>query len=561
MKRVRTAALLTALMGLINVLSTVTPALTDRMHLLRQFSPLTVRHGSHLTAALAGFALLLLASGLWRRKRIAWLLTLIVLMISAISHLLKGLDYEEAALATALAIWLFSLRPSFHARSDEPSIRQGLGVLGAALIFTLIYGAAGFYLLDRHFKVSFGLGDALWQTIIMFTQFYDPGLEPLTGFGRYFADSIYMVGTVTLSYALLMLIRPVLVRQPATQAERARAQGLVEAYGRSSLARMTLFEDKSYYFSPGGSMVAYVAKGQAAAALGDPVGPPEDAAAAIVSFRDYCAQNDWLPAFWSVQPDYLKYYEAAGFNWLTLGQEGILDLASFTLSGGRKSLRSAVNKLTKAGFYTQVHQPPLSDNLLAELKTISDEWLTMMHGREKRFSLGWFEEDYIRHAPVIAVHTPEGVISAFANVVPEYQRNEITTDLIRRRSKVENGAMDFLFIAFFEWAKTQGYATFNLGLSPLAGVGQQPDDPAVEKALHFIYQRVNQFYNFKGLHEFKEKFRPNWSPRYLIYPGPASLPAIVLTLNRASSGDDFAWDYVKDFVKKRLTVKRVKASP
>lgn len=390
----------------------------------------------------------------------------------------------------------------------------------------------------------------------MFTQFYDPGLQPLTGFGRYFADSIYTVGAVTLGYALLMLIRPVLVRRPATSGERTRAKAIVEAYGRSSLARMTLFEDKSYYFSPGGSVVAYVAKGQAATALGDPIGPPEDATAVIIEFRDYCAKNDWQPAFWSVQPDYLQYYQAAGFNWLTIGREGILDLASFSLSGSRKSLRSAINKLTRSGYYTQIHQPPLSDEVMAELKTISDEWLTLMHGREKRFSLGWFEDTYIRNAPVIAVHTPEGVISAFANVVPEYQCNEVTTDLIRRRANIENGTMDFLFISFFEWAKAQGYATFNLGLSPLAGVGEQPDDPAVEKALRFIYQHVNQFYNFKGLHEFKEKFHPIWSSRYLIYPGPVSLPAIVLTLNRASSGDDFVWDYFKDFVEKRFRVSR-----
>ena len=82
--------------------------------------------------------------------------------------------------------------------------------------------------------------------------------------------------------------------------------------------------------------------------------------------------------------------------------------------------------------------------LLAELQEISDEWLTMMHGREKRFSLGWFNDDYIRYAPVIAIHTPVGNISAFANIVPEYQLPEITTDLMRRRRNVEGGSMDLM---------------------------------------------------------------------------------------------------------------------
>lgn len=111
--------------------------------------------------------------------------------------------------------------------------------------------------------------------------------------------------------------------------------------------------------------------------------------------------------------------------------------------------------------------------------------------------------------------------------------------------------MVFLFDALFRWAREQGYATFNLGLSSLSGVGEHADDPAVERALHYIYEHVNQFYNFKGLHDFKEKFHPKWSPRYLVYPGPTSLLAVTLAMIRADSGDDFVWDYFKGLVGRR----------
>ena len=124
------------------------------MKILEQYSPFGVEIGGHLTLVLAGFALLLLANGLWRRKRLAWALTVTILLISVPIHLFKGLDYEEASLGTALAIWMIYLRPHFHARSDPPSIRQGLMTLLAALIFTLVYGVLGFFLLDRHFIVN-----------------------------------------------------------------------------------------------------------------------------------------------------------------------------------------------------------------------------------------------------------------------------------------------------------------------------------------------------------------------------------------------------------------------
>ncbi|HEU5300142.1 MAG TPA: phosphatidylglycerol lysyltransferase domain-containing protein, partial [bacterium] len=172
-----------------------------------------------------------------------------------------------------------------------------------------------------------------------------------------------------------------------------------------------------------------------------------------------------------------------------------------------------------------------------------NEWLAMMHGMEKGFSLGWFDDVYIRQSAVMAVHGPDGLVTAFANLIPEYQRNEATIDLMRRRPDGVPGTMDFLFVRLLQWAADSGYATFNLGLSPLAGVGLQRDAPAVERALHYLYEHLNQFYNFKGLHAFKEKFGPQWSPRYLVYPDRAALPAVALAVIRADAGDRFLLDY------------------
>jgi len=536
---VRFAAILVALMGILNILSAVTPSLADRLALLEKYSPLEVRHGGHLAAALSGFALLLLARNLARRKHVAWLLTLATLAISAVSHLVKGLDYEESLLAGGLMVLLWWMRDHFHARSDRPSIRQGLRVLAGAFLFTLAYGVSGFFLLDRHYSVNFGFWSAVRQTVVMFTQFYDPGLIPTTPFGRFFADSIYFVGAVTFGYAGWMLLRPVFVRNLATPEERKQAQTIIERFGRSSLARFLLFDDKRYFFSQGGSVIGYVLMGRTAVALGDPVGPTENLRPSAEAFASLCQNNDWLPVFYQTLPETLELYKSAGFDTLCIGHEGIVNLQTFTLEGKEgKALRSPVNKLRNAGYKFIVHEPPIPDELMEELRTISDEWLTMMHGSEKRFSLGWFEDEYIRNSPIGAVYTPQGWISAFANYIPEYQRNETTIDLMRRRHETENGTMEFLFVSMFQWAKERGYDGFNLGLSGLSGVGEKPGDPAIEHVMHFIYEHINQFYNFKGLHNFKEKFHPEWSPRYLIYPGTANLAQAWLAVTQANSGND-----------------------
>ncbi|NJD59641.1 MAG: flippase-like domain-containing protein [Anaerolineae bacterium] len=541
---VRLVAILTAVMGIIDVLSGLTPTLHTRMVMLEQYSPFGVSIGGHLTSVLAGFALLILANGLWRRKRLAWVLTVTILILTVPVHLFKGLDYEEAILAAVLAAWLIYLRPYFHAQSDPPSVRQGLLALLAALVFTLLYGVLGFYLLNRHFIVAgqqagFSILGAARQTVVMFTQFYNPGVVPTGRFGRYFVSSIYIVGAVTIGYALIMLIRPVLVRRGPTQEERYKAQEIIEAYGRSSIARMLLFNDKLYYFSPGGSVIGYAVEGRIALVLGDPIGPTEETLSTIAGFKELCERNDWEAAYAQVLPDNLEAYHELGYHEVCIGHEAIIDLTTFSIAGGdKKNIRTGVNKMNKLGYRAEVRQPPHPAELMQELHQISDEWLTSMHGTEKHFSLGWFDKAYLNSTPLIVIHNPEGFIEAFANIIPEYQVNEISIDLMRHRKQAEKGQMDFLFVNLIEWARAEGYATFNMGLSGLSGIGEHPTDPTFERALHYVYEHINQFYNFKGLHEFKAKYDPSWSPRYLIYPSAASLPAVAIAMMRADAGSD-----------------------
>lgn len=541
-----TAALLTALVGVVNLLSAVQPSLPERASFLEQIFPFSVRASGHLFAAISGFVLLTLSTNLLKRKRVAWLLTVGLLIVSILSHLVKGFDYEESLLAGVLLIQLLLMRGLFTAQSDQPSIAQGIRVLMGALLFTLAYGTAGFFVLDGQYKVNFDLKDALLQTLAMFFTADNAGLEPKTQFGQFFANSIYVVGAATLSYALFMLLRPVLLRKKAASSERQLARVIVEQYGRSSLARFALLDDKVYYFSPSGrSVIAYVLKGRGAIALGDPIGPPEDRCEALVGFQHFCKLNDWYLAFYQTLPDDLDLYRSLGFRVLQIGEEAIVDLHTFTLKGkANQNLRTAMNRLTKAGYQVKFYEPPLQDELLRQLKAVSDEWLHLMHGAEKQFSVGWFDNAYLRECKIAAVRAPDDHISAFANLVPEYQLNDIAIDLMRQRTEVEPGTMDFLFISMFQHFKDLGYDGFNLGLSALSGVGENQLSPRLEKGLHYLYEHLNQFYNFKGLHAYKEKFHPRWEPRYLVYPGLVALPEVVVALIRADSGDRVL-DYFK----------------
>lgn len=544
--------ILTGLVGLVNLLSAVTPSLPERRALLELVFPFTVRAGGRIAAASAGFLLLMLATHLLRRKRVAWMLTVGILILSIASNLIKGLDYEESLLAGILLVQLLLLRHVFTARSDRPSIAQGLRALLGALAFTLAYGTAGFYILDSYFKingkpVNFGLIQSIMQTLAMFFTSDNAGLEPTNRYANFFANSIYAVGFVTLVFAFSMLMRPVLLRgDPANAAERDRARKIIGQYGRSSLARLALLKDKTYYFSPSGnSVVAFVAKGRAAIALGDPIGPLDDRHETVMAFRLFCDRNDWFPVFYEATPDQLPLYKALGFRCVQIGEEAVIDLKMFNLKGkANQNLRTAINRLTKTGHSLKVFEPPISDELIQRLKPVSDEWLQIKNGAEKRFSIGWFDPAYLKECYLAVIYDAHGGIIAFSNLLTGYNRKEVTVDLMRHRKEVEKGTMEFLFATVIQHFQQMDYDGFNFSLSPLAGVGETPEARRVEKGLHYFFEHLNQFYNFKGLHQFKEKFQPRWEPRYLIYPSLTTLPDIAVGLVRADSGDRLL-DYFK----------------
>ena len=108
---------------------------------------------------------------------------------------------------------------------------------------------------------------------------------------------------------------------------------------------------------------------------------------------------------------------------------------------------------------------------------------------------------------------------------------------LMRHGELENASiMDFMFIELMLWGKAQGYQWFNLGMAPLAGLGERALAPLWSKLGAFVFRHGENFYNFKGLHNYKNKFKPVWEPRYLASPGGLALPIIAANLAALISG-------------------------
>lgn len=513
--QVRLLAVLTTLMGVLNVLAAIQPALLAPIAVLTNLSPVAIQ-GSRITAVVSGFLLLALAQGLWRHKRAAWWLVLIVLVPSILSHAMQR-DMAAAGLGLLLVASLVSQRAHFVARSDPPSVWQGLQVLAAALAFTLAYGIVGFYLLDKYYGTSFSLQRAWQQTLLLFTTLIEPTLNPNTAFD-YFADSIYIVGLSTLVYALIMLLRPVLVKSPATERERRRAEGIVTQYGRSALSALIPLPDRAYYFSPGGSVVACTHHRRIVIALGDPVGPEADRAAAIQGFRDYCRQHDWEPAFYRTLPVNLEVYTGAGLQTLCIGQEAVVDLSTM------------VRPQVVSDYHVQVYQPPYAVALLEQLRLVSDAWLATTGKRERPFTADRFGRAYLDRATLAVVYDKAGTAIAVASVIAAPDDRELLLGMLRYGHQIPDAAIIFMLGSLADWAHSQGYSSFNLGFSPLVSDTIRYRHPRWEQLLRLVHLRFSHHDQLEDLHTLKDALQPKWEPRYLVFSSPASLPAVSAAL-------------------------------
>lgn len=557
---VRLVAALTAAMGLVNVLSAIEPAFIANIAVLHQFVPTSIRYDARIATVLAGFGLLLLSAGLWRRKRVAWYMAVTLLIVSAIVHIVKGLDIIEASLALLLGGWLYLLRWHFQATSDQPSVRQGIVVLFISALFTLVYGTTGLYILDRHFAIHFLLLSAIQQTLLLFF-----GFAPIatTNFGRHFIDSIYIVSFSTLIYSFWLLLRPYILRASATSQERTRATQIVREFGRSQLAEFVLFPDKHYFFSTGGSTLGFTVHGRIALVLGDPIGPISDLGKSIGEFLSHCQRHDWLPAFYQTSNTTVQHYEQHQLKKILIGHEAIVDLQRFSLAGSQnKELRNTFHRLQRLGYTSEHLRPPIDGQVLLQLREVSDDWLEQVQGTEKQFSLGRFDWEYLKQSPVSIVRSPVGEISAFVSLIGSYSQTDVAIDLMRRRSQTENGVMDYLLINLLDELRQRGYRTVDLGLNSLAEVGHHSTDTILEHALKLMYNNLNLLYQARGLRSFKDKFHPIWTPRYLIVPSLTNLPAVAvaLILAHTSAPQDFietVWQTIRLRINPSSTSPRV----
>jgi len=520
----RMLAAFTFLAGMVLLFSGATPAVHSRLRWLEDFLPLGVLEFSHFVGSLAGLGLLILARGLHKRLDAAYFVTACVLFAGIIASLLKGLDYEEALLLTVLLLALLPCHKFFYRKASllsEGFTRGWIIAIMVALGCSVLLGymAYGDSALD---------GELWW----IFT-FEDEASRFLRA----------TVGTlvVVLFIAALRLMRSATPRYvPPCEGDMEIVRPLV-AKAPETPAYLALLRDKSFLVSKANDgFLMYGICGRSWVSMGDPVGPPAARAELAWRFREMVDLYAGWTVFYQAGKENLPLYLDLGLSLIKIGEEARVPLPEFSLAGqARKGLRYTRNMVEKEGAVFEIAPTQAVPALLPELKRVSDAWLLAKHAREKKFSLGFFSEDYLLQTPMALVRK-EGRIVAFANIWEGGSisgvRQELSVDLMRYAPDAPPSVMEYLYIMLMLWGREQGYQWFNLGMAPFSGLEKHALAPAWTRLGSLLYSYGGQLYNFQGLRRFKDKFDPVWESKYLASPGGTVPPRVLANIASLVSG-------------------------
>lgn len=520
-------------LGVINLISVITPPLAERLVMVKHYLPFETRHISKLSVLVIGIGLMIVSAQLLKGLKSAWYLAIIFSMFSIVGNVFKAFDYEEASFAIFTILLLFFTRKQYLIKTNRKFLRLGLSTILLVLTAILIFDFFSFYLIDkRHFGIDFTWNQSIYYTFQSYTLFYTDLPKAATPFGRDFISITKFLGFISWLFLILALLIPFKFDFENEENEENSAKELINKYGSSALDFFKISKDKSLYFSENREgFVSFKIANNFAVVLEEPVCDEEDKLFILREFEEFCRNKGLKPIYYRAPENNLFLFKSLKKQKLLIGQEALVDVQNFTLQGkDRKSLRNGINSISKKGYVSEVYEAPHSAELMSELKSISDEWLNEFDKKESVFSQGSFEDDELKNQTVIAIKDENGKLQAFLNIIPDFAPEESTYDLIRKRKEAPGGCLDVLIVSLIDYSKSKNLKYLNMGLTPMSGI-EEPDNP-VEQIMKYAYHRVGSLKHFQTLRFFKEKYATIWENKFLIYNNDFELLQIPAALNK-----------------------------
>ncbi|WP_052120271.1 phosphatidylglycerol lysyltransferase domain-containing protein [Amycolatopsis sp. MJM2582] len=512
----------TRLAGLLALVSVLVPAgrRTLRGHVATWLElPHEATVGAATVALVTGVLLMLLATGLKRRKRRAWQLAVAAAALLTVSHL--GLRHTLGAglVSLALLVALIATRRYFIALPDPVTGRWRairvflqLTVAGVAINFALLSVA----------PVDAGVGDRLAQSTLALIGVSGPVTFPALWLEDLSAAVGLLFGIGAVLLAAYFLLRSAEPAPELTDEEVERLRGLLGE--RDSLGYFALRRDKFVVFSKSGkAAVTYRVIAGVALCSADPLGDPEAWPGAIEEYLDVCRRYAWTPATMGCSELGATVWARFGLEVLEIGDEAVVDTDTFTLEGRvMRGVRQAVSRTKRAGYTARIRKAEdLPAAELDELRALAATWRGTDTERGFSMALGRMGDP----GSVLVTAEHDGQVRGVLQFVPWGEKG-LSLDVMRRDRTADNGVNELMISELLLTTPAQhvslNFAAFRAVLEQGQRIGAGPVARLSARTLRFF----SRWIQIETLYRFNAKFQPRWVPRYLAYPAARDLPHV-----------------------------------
>ena len=464
---------------------------------------------------IAGLIMIVLSFGLRRKLYNAYRFSLLIVPFILVISSLHGISILKTLFLLLIFITLITSRNSFYLKpvwSKKYYFELWFGIFWISLISTVwieVFSRASKYSKRAiDWEVNSGYGIVLLLQIILLIALF--GL-------------LYSLAKITASHRHPFIL--------PSQEDLDLVKSIV-AQNKNPYGNLALLGDKSFYFNEErDTFIMYRITGRYWISYGDPIGVKERFKETIEGYFEYSHKHGGKPVFYQVARENTGYYADIGFNLMKIGEEAAIVLSDFTMEGKKRArLRYVKNKFDKRGFTFEILHSGQLEEIMPELREVSDRWLENKNVGEKRFSLGCFDEKYLKNFSIAVVKEGEKII-AFGNIFKTENKCSLALDLMRYIPGSEDHVMEYLFINLILWAKEEGYRFYDLGMAPLSGIYSNKYSSIWYRAGHMIFTSGEKIYNFRGLKTYKEQFGPQWEAKYIALKKQGELPFALLNIS------------------------------
>ena len=525
---------LTFLVGLFDILANVSRKFRTPVHKLDHVIPVFLNGTALATAIFTGLLLMILARGLSRRKRRAWILALIILCVNLATELFRTNHHPlQIALSLGSIALLLVFHKSFYAKSDPSTKMQPLIGFGIALVVLFLAS-----LLLLKFRSNYEIiGSPSYKNIFLFIV---EGFIGITGPIKFTSErssdliafTLGTFGVFTLIVPLWLYFRRVKPIPKMSDEDMDQVRKLIKHdLEQDSLGYFATRRDKSVVWASNRKAgIAYRVQGGVMLASGDPFGEYSLWPEAIAEFIKIADEHAWTPAVMGCSDRGGEVWvEHAGMIAIDIGDEAIIEVKDFTLEGRpMANVRQMVNRIKRKGYSCTTHKwSELDNDTRSQLRKLAHEWRYGVAERGFSMSMDRFGEDFDPDT-YITIAWLNNEIKGLLYYVP-WTTNGLSLDRMQRERGTDPGVNELMIVETVEYARANNLAHVSLNFAAFRSLFERADKISagpITRGMRNLIRFSSNFFQVESLYRFNAKFQPGWETRYVLYPRAADLPKV-----------------------------------